>query len=292
MKIIQSFSQFDNGCQYANKVLKGSEVYLNFYSFLLSYLTLKKYYGFVTMYCNQKAYDTFIKFIPYDEVIIKENKHTSQQFWSAYKIDIIREQKESFIHVDSDVFIFDDLFDEYINNSDKYDVIIQNTITKNNNSSQKFIYDNLEILKKLDIYKIDDYNGECFSCGVIGMNLNVKEKYNNITEKLYDGLNNNIFNMSHGMGVIGMILEEQSLHLVCQQNNFRNYNILSYNNVVEFGEEKSGNLHKYTHMWFSTKFQKKYIDLIKNKIKTEFKQQYDIVETYDKHISQFNIKYL
>jgi len=59
---------------------------LNFYSFLLSYLTLKKYHGSVTMYTNQSAHRSLIKHIPYDNIVLMENKNKFD-FWNKYKLD-------------------------------------------------------------------------------------------------------------------------------------------------------------------------------------------------------------
>lgn len=291
MKIIQSFAQFDDGCMYAGGRLNGTEVYLNFYSFFLSYLTLKKYYGYVTMYCNQKAYDTFIKFIPYDEIIIKENIHKSQLYWSVYKVDVINEQTESFIHVDSDVFIFDDLFKPFIDNQDKYDIIVQNTSTKNINPIKDFVYDYHGILRDNNICFIDEYDGRCMSGGVIGMNINVKNKYIENTTKMYKLFNINNLD-DYYIPKLAMILEELTIYLTALHNNFKWFDILPHEDIKIYGEANSGGKNKYTHMWLTTKFMEKYIILIKNKIKNEFNDYYHIVKKYDDYIKKFNIKYL
>ena len=67
MRIIQSHAEFEEGSPHYGAEKKAS---LNFYSFILSYLTLKKYYGHVTMYCNERAEKLLIKYIPYDSVEI------------------------------------------------------------------------------------------------------------------------------------------------------------------------------------------------------------------------------
>jgi hypothetical protein len=64
MKIVQSY--IINSTQDLNDN--------SFYIILLSYLNLKKLYGNVTMYCNKIAYENIIKYIPFDEIIIMENK--------------------------------------------------------------------------------------------------------------------------------------------------------------------------------------------------------------------------
>ena len=65
MKIIQTFAIFDEVSPYLTNKRNFEYVYLNFYSFILSYITIKKIYGPITMICNQEAYDAFIKYIPY-----------------------------------------------------------------------------------------------------------------------------------------------------------------------------------------------------------------------------------
>jgi hypothetical protein len=290
MEIIQSFAQFDDGNQYVNGKMNGTEIYLNFYIFLLSFLTLKKYYGSVTMYCNKKAYETFIKYIPYDKIIIKENPHT-RKFWNAYKIDAMSVQKDSFIHVDSDVFIFNDLFRPFIDNKNKYDLIVQ-TI---------FDYDfvpgviNKEYIHRLykDVCPPEKYNFKSFTCGVVGMNLNngtdILNKYIKDTKVAYDLIEKNIIT---GTGTeLAFFLEEYTLYLNALNNNLKWYDVLPYDEIKLLGIDKVCEKLKYTHMLFESKFVEKNINLIKNKIKNVFPESYYLVEIYDKVISNITIKY-
>jgi len=290
MKIIQSFAQFDDGCMYAGGRLNGSEVYLNFYTFFLSYLTLKKYYGAVTMFCNQKAYDTFIKYIPYDEIVIKENTH-SQEFWSAYKIDVISEMTETFIHVDSDVFIFKDLFRPFIENPDKYDIIVQHTIPESKNFIRDFVDDNSKFINEINIIDSKKYDRRCFSCGTIGMNIKVKDQYIRDTKNLYNGIVSKKMIGNYDW-IKGMILEELSLYLITLQHNFKWFDILPYDDILRLGDNGAGYPNKYTHMWFDTKFVKRNVELIKSKTKKDFPLEYKVVENYDKIITKYDIKYL
>ena len=285
MKIIQSFAQFDDGCfHYVNGDLKGTEIYLNFYTFLLSFLTLKKYYGAVTMYCNKKAYDTFIKYIPYDEIVIKENNYTTD-YWSAYKLDIISEMKEDFIHVDSDVFIFDDLFKPFIDNQDKYDLIVQDILSNKKLISwckpvSDYIFDNIDFYNDNNICDKNIYEDKIrsFSCGVIGMNLKVRDIYLKNTMKIYDKM----YNEKYTNSTVGMLLEEMTLYLTAIKNNFKWYDVLP--DEEKIGYVKSDN---YTHMWLKTKFVLDNILLIKNKIKF-FGYEY-LINDYEKSISNKDI---
>lgn len=284
MKIIQSFAKLNVGNVYLDKLNKydndfkiGSETYLLFYSFLLSYLTLKKYCGSVTMYCNRDAYESFIKYIPYDEIILKENKYDSLKFWSVYKIDVIEEQTEDFIHVDSDVFIFDDIFRPFINNSN-YDLIVQNIFDIDIINKDKWMY---------NICPIEKFDNKSFLCGVIGFNnITHKDKYIENTIKVKKLIEDNLV-----VGNPVFTIEELTLYLTKINYDLTYYDILPYEDIKQ-SIHKSGEKNKYTHMWFSSKYTKENIELIKNKIKIDFPEYYQIVENYDNYISIFDIKYL
>jgi len=278
MKIIQSFAEFDEG----NNYLCGEQTnkkYLNLYSFLLSYLTLQKYYSKVIMFCNQKAYDSFIKYIPYEDVKILENPNTFK-FWSYYKIEAMRTMKEKFIHVDSDVFIFDDLYSPFINTR-KYDIIVQDTIPARINACATFVENNKKFLKENNIIDYNLYDRRSFSCGTVGLTPKLIPEYIGLCDILKEAyLNNKLFD-THPLG---MILEELSLYLFMINNDLRVHEVLPHNEVLEHGIEKVGNLRKYTHMWFGNKFNPQIIKAIKLKIKKEFPNKYQIIEKYEKDV--------
>lgn len=274
MKIIQSFAKFDEGSPYSNN----KKAYLNFYTFLLSYLTLNKYYGHVTMICNQSAYDDIIKYIPYDDIIIAENKN-SFHFWSAYKLDAIKLIDDDIIHVDSDVFIFDNIFDEFIL-SKKYDIIVQDLIKWKDNSLMNFITGNSEFLIDNDIINPEIYDGRFTSCGVLGMKKGIKEVYINAVDKTYDAMKNKkLKNLL--LHQEAMILEELTLYLIPLEHKYNIYDILSTNLPYEIDNIKAGNLKKYSHMWFGSKFDDKYVNLIIRKIRTEFSRHGFRINKYE-----------
>lgn len=278
MKIIQSFAEFDEGSYYLSKE-DITRKYLSFYSFLLSYLTLKKYYGSVTMFCNKKAYDSFIKRIPYDDIKVLENNN-SFTFWSYYKIDAMRNMKEKFIHIDSDVFIFDDLYSPFINTR-KYDIIVQDTIPERKNACASFVNNNKIFLEKNNIISSEKYDGRCFSCGTLGMTPKIIPDYINLCDKLKEGyLSNELIKVVP----LGMILEELSLYLFTLNNGLRIYEVLPHDEVLEYGVEHVGNLRKYTHVWFGNKFKPIIIKAIKSKIKKDFPEYYELIEKYEQDV--------
>lgn len=277
MKIIQSFALFD---EWIPRIDVGDEKkYLNFYSFLLSYLTLKKYYGHVTMYCNKSANSSLIKYVPYDDVKIVENKNTNL-FWSYYKVDIIKSMRHDFIHVDSDVFIFADLFSSFIND-ENVDMIIQNQIPKESNYVVGYVDRFWDYILQSKIIDPNKYDGRCFSCGTIGMRHKYKKGYIEICEKMKKGF------MESGIDdrwYIGMASEELALYLYSLNNDFNIHNILPYDDVLKYTEKGAGNYHNYTHMYLDSKFQPKYVKAIRLKILHDFPDAKKYINIYEKEV--------
>jgi len=289
MKIIQSFAQFEEGSPYFQHTEHENYEYLLFYSFLLSYITLKKYYGHVTMFCNQFAYDTFIKYIPYDEVILKENKY-DMKLWSVYKLDCIRAVGDDFIHVDPDVFIFDDLFRPFIDGD--FDVIIQDILTADDNFKivKRFANENLEFLADSKIFT-KQYDGRCMSGGVLGLKKGIPQDYYFAgIDILYKGMLD--VGIKHIDGA-AMVIEELLLYLIATENDFKVYDVLPHDLILKHGVEEVGNMMNYVHAWKGSKYQKKTIDHIKRKILYEFPEYQDLVLKYesDKYCELKAIKY-
>jgi hypothetical protein len=278
MKIIQSFAEFENGNFYLD--IQGSEwnnKYLNFYSFLLSYLTLKKYYGGVTMYCNQKAYDSFIKYIPYDEVKIVENGNDFT-FWSYYKVDIMKRMRSDFIHVDSDVFIFDDLFTPF-NNSD---IIVQDKICLDGSPLKEGVPIILNYLKSEKILDVSKYDGKFLSCGVVGMRNEIKKRYVVVCDALKKGYVEKKFNVDKQYASI--LIEELPMHLIALDGNYKVHEILPHDEIIKRGAIMVGNDHKYTHMWFGSKFNPQYVKAMKLKIRKEFPLYGELIDRFESEV--------
>lgn len=286
MKIIQSFAKFDEGNPRLNKLMTppkngdNDHVKLLFYSFLLSYLTLKKYYGSVVMYCNQSSINDLIKYIPYDEVKIVENKN-SMLFWSYYKIDIMKSMKTDFIHVDSDVFIFTDLFSPFIENK-KYDNMVQNIIPEGYNYAKDYVKQYDKFVFENNIINPKTYDGRCHSCGVIGMRHTHKNGYIKFCEKIRSSFEEM---GCTNAGFMGKVVEELASYLYSIKNGLKTFQILPYEDIIKYGSEnKAADYHNYTHLYLDNKFKTKYVRLVRNKIIGEFPNAKKYIDEYEKKI--------
>jgi len=281
MRIIQSFAEFEEGGLYNKDNKKG---YLNFYSFLLSYLTLNRYYGHVTMICNESAYNSFIRYIPYDEIIFLENKN-DVKFWNIYKIDALKSIKEDVIHVDSDVFIFGEIFHEFIF-TNNWDVMVQDIIPLEYHShfTNGFVGKNENFLHNNGIISRGLYDGRFTSCGTLGLTARSKEKYFEAVDKLYPAMKSKELVAGNSL-----ILEELTLYLVSLMNKFRVLQVLSRDSMTNLGPQQAGNQNKYTHMWFSSKFDKRNVELIKRKIRIEFPHYRKLIDKYEMELVENKI---
>lgn len=278
-KIIQSFAIHNNYVPYLENVgdVENKQL-LNFYTHLLSFLTLKKYYGSVTMYCNKNAYDMFIKYIPYDNVIIKECD-VEDKLWSVYKVKVMTSLNEDIIHVDGDVFIFDSIFDKFINSND-IGALVQDTMPPVKNRWKFFPYANMKYLEKNNIITLDKYDDKFVSCGTFGIKKEYITGYKKVVDSLLNGYYKNELFFKNDFD-IPIIVEELGLYLYMKNNDVMYDEIIPHEWVMELGSAEAGNRVKYTHMWGVSKFKITYIIMIKNKIKKEFPQYIECINEFE-----------
>jgi len=278
MQIIQSFAKYEGISPYIDKrKSKADYFYLNFYSMLLSYITLQRQYGSVTMFCDKAAYDALIKYIPYDNVEIVENQNDILM-WSKYKLDIMKTIGEDFIHVDQDVIVFDDFYKSFIDG--KCDVLVQDVVSKKRNFTKMFIYENLDFLKETKILT-KPYDGQAFSGGSLGLRKHVQDYYFKAVDIFYDGMVE--FGIEN-IPLAAMILEETLLYLITTENDFKYDYILPQKDVDEMGLMFAGDKIGYLHLWAANKFKRIYIQQLRKELFTNHPQYLDYVIKYEREV--------
>ena len=114
MNVVQTYYSYINDENPIRDTAGFLSADMNWKSMALSCLLLKRHYGKVTLYCNSKVRHLIIdQFkIPYDKVIeIPEfmKNYKGCNLWALPKIYTYSLQKEPFIHVDCDWFMFEKL---------------------------------------------------------------------------------------------------------------------------------------------------------------------------------------
>lgn len=273
MKIIQSYSKFEEGSPYI--INEQNKSILKFYSFLLSYITLKQHCGKVTMYCNNDAYESLIKYIPYDDVVIMENTN-SFQYWNLYKLDVMRKIDGKFLHIDSDIFIFNEDFMNQFKG--KWDVVVQNISSSYLNPVEDFTINHRNYIQNKLKLNIIEGDNKSTCCGVFGYSDRFKEHYYRCVDTLYNDLiNGNITNIISP----NIVVEELMVYLVASALKYKIIEILPHDLIEKYGINEVGNIKKYTHLWLSSKYEKENVILIKNKIKGDYPQYYKYIDIYE-----------
>lgn len=204
MKLIQSFWS-GNQTDFTNNFGWYSYKH-NWLSWMLSCHQLVKYHKEVELYTDSFGYDILIKKLqlPYTKVhvVLDELNHYHKNQWAVAKIRTFQLQKEPFLHVDGDVFVWESLTDKFENSN----LIAQNLeiTTDYYRKSWKVIFPQLLFLpNEMKDYHENKSNLAC-NMGIIGgTNLAFFKEYtqksfefvdkNNINFDSNDALNFNVF---------------------------------------------------------------------------------------------------
>lgn len=244
----------------------------SFYIILLNYLNLKKLYGSVTMYCNRLAYENTIKYIPFDEIIIMENKYEDNLL---YKLAVIEDLKEDFIYIDTEILLFEDILSEFINNN-KLNLLIQYVKKSDFFGPDYFFKNNQKFFNDNNLSKFDN---NYFSTDIIGMRLNFKDKYIANVKIIEKNIKNKTLKDIYNFGYQSLIYDELLIYLTYLNNNFNYYEI--FPDIRNIGFEKCVEKYKITYITNEFKFKNNIIELLKNKIKKTHSAFYNIVEKYE-----------
>lgn len=261
-----------------------------FYVSLLSYITLKKYYGAVTMYCDDISNDVFIKYIPYDEVVyldtdnITKYEH-SNPFWFYAKIMALKKNGIDSIHVDNDIIIFDNILDEYVFGD--YDLITQQYEYGNLWIPYGIVFNDHVILKKMQQYAYND--NFSVNCGFFGFkNIDIRDEYFDTIDEYIKIFNDNdwVNTNKYSQDLIKLyplVIEQSNLYNHVKKNNLSTYTVL--NNTVDYYDnyKQAITSKKMTHLWSYYKYENNIIELIKRKIKKSHPEYYKYVICFEKY---------
>lgn len=287
MKIVQSNYIYKDPLYTTKMKYETNETNL-FYSSLLSYITLKKYYGSVKFFTNGHGYNKIFKYIPYDEVEIvalpnKILEHNINAFWFYIKMIALKRTKGTVIHVDNDVMIFSNLFNKFI--ADKNAHILAQEVEADalwKGYEYVFSVHGKKLKTKLSHAYIAQ---ESINCGVLGFKTDkIKNEYLNKVEQLVDFfIDNDYLNTEKFSNVLQsmypIIIEQCNLNDVVLKSD---YNVkLILNSKTQKLKSHEANIIKYTHLWSKHKFDPYIINMIKRKIKRDFPEYYTYVTTFE-----------
>lgn len=193
----------------------------NWMSMALSCLLLKRHYGHVTLYCNERAKVVVEELrIPYDSIVIMPNimdKYEGCELWALPKVFTYSQQQSPFVHVDCDFLLFDKLPNEYW----KSDIFAQNIEF----DDQLYNRQCIERFKKAGgelppfVYpEVDEAIISVLNAGIIGGNdIEFIHRY---TESIYQFIHKNqdVLRSVHD-GFINSIYEQMFFYCLAKSNN-------------------------------------------------------------------------
>jgi hypothetical protein len=170
MKIIQTFWSGNNP-SFLNKSFGWYNPLYHIQSWVLSCQLLKRLYKDVELYTDQAGYDLLINQLqlPYSKVhvVLDELNHYPESVWALSKIHTYSLQKEPFIHIDGDVFIWKP-FDKHFTDSE---LLVQNQEEANHyyESMWQYLQKNLTFIPtEITKYREKSKNLDMYNFGVFG----------------------------------------------------------------------------------------------------------------------------
>lgn len=232
------------------------------------------------MFCNKKAYDSMLRYIPYPTFEFMENDNKFLM-WSKYKLDVMKIIDDDFIHTDPDVALFEKVLDPFIDG--KCDVLVQDILPFKDNSLKSFVFDNIDFLADTLILT-KPFDGGAMSCGTVGVNKYAQEYYFAGIDILYEAM------LEFGTKKINYptgVLEEQLLYLLSVENDFSVHEIVPYelmrDDVIKVGYD-----YGYLHFWGELKFKRMFIEIMRRRIFFDYPNYFEIILKYESEVlSQF-----
>lgn len=168
MKIVQSFWS-GNQKEFTNSYGWFTYKY-NWLSWILSCHQLVKYHKEVELYTDQFGYEILIGKLqlPYTKVhvVLDELNHYHKDLWAIAKIKTFQMQKEPFLHVDGDVFVWESLTEKFKDSN----LVTQNleVTTDYYRQGWKTIFPNLAFLPEAMIDFHNNKSNLACNMGIIG----------------------------------------------------------------------------------------------------------------------------
>jgi len=190
-------------------------------SWTLSCLKLKEFYKPIELYTDEKGKELLIDILqlPYDKVhvVLDELNEFSPQLWALGKVYTYSLQKEPFLHVDGDIFIWSK-FPERIENAQLIAQHKEENYEYHKLSVQKLTADGFYFKKELNPQKETEINE--VNAGLLGgNNIDFFTKY---TKAVFDFVKNNKtqIKLLEGMGItyVNTIFEQYFFYKLAQNN--------------------------------------------------------------------------
>ncbi|MFT4072086.1 MAG: hypothetical protein QM654_09255 [Dysgonamonadaceae bacterium] len=259
-------------------------------SWAFSMLRIKQMGHKIILYTDEKGYKWLIDDLklPYDDIVIElDNLGIPTNLWSLAKIWVFAQQKEPFIHIDGDVFIWDDselkntiepnhILCQHIEDGYPYYENYFHTLT-----TEKFILPSYFPLEN------ETFVNKALNCGVIGgNNPELFAELWNTAFSLYSDNKEKTKNLPYG---VNTLFEQYLINSIAERYNAKIHTFLKHDvrfdddylpdfQLVPFGK-------KYVHLSTNAKREPKVLKELENRLSYEFPDYYGYINSYYKEYS-------
>lgn len=257
----------------------------NFIYFFLSALLIKKLGHTIDLYCDKESYELYSN-IPYDNINIVNfnDDNIDPQYWIWSKIKTQKLINEPYIHIDGDVFFFEDIIKNNLKNEKFIVQSIENeetmkwcffdTYLKDINIIASIISD-----KNIEWYK---YGMQAYNCGVIGFNdMSLKNIYITKMEEILKNLD--VSSKLYRYNPIFMVIEQAMLYYLMKENNEKPFEVLKYEDIIKFDCDYDllGKKMGYAHLLGHVKDKPETAKKVKNKLFKLFPETKKIIKNVE-----------
>lgn len=237
----------------------------------LSLLYASQHYD-VTFYTTDKM-KKILNFLPVNIKVFDKKFNYPEDTWVESKFYAMSKQTKPFIHIDTDVFLYKEIFNKYKNSP----VIIERPEMGEDflpHYPPQLNFWNDYVLK--DHQKWDKNLNYSFNCGTLGFNdMNLKDDFIKSYYNLKEEFNKNkkayrIYKKRGSEPCI--VLEQYNLASLCKKSNIKVDFILPYSNRKT--QSEAAKQIGYTHLSGNVKYNKDIIKRIHQRFKINFPSQY------------------
>jgi hypothetical protein len=213
-------------------------------SLVVSANVAKKHYKEVHFYTDnygEELIQPYLKYLPFTkiEVCLDELEWLHEGYWSLSKLYVYKIQKEPFVHIDNDVFLWDKIPNRFF----EKDMFFQEIESFTHEFFKNFYGKGIELYGKSLPKEIKVYDG-AFNCGVFACcnekSLKLMQKYYRISKSFVLKLKtykSNTYDDGADRGLATVILEQLFIYSLVKSYEI-DFDVFLYPNKIDF---------KYSH---------------------------------------------
>jgi|SaaInl5LU_22_DNA_1037371.scaffolds.fasta_scaffold24747_2 hypothetical protein len=244
-----------------------SKIEHDIYNFALSCHFARKTFKNIDLVTDEIG-ASLLEGLPYSNIgtDLEDLSNIDGRFWTAGKVHTMRVQEEPFIHLDGDVFLVDKKIKKRM--SGKWDAIVQMREAGDHYySTYPKVFDNLSKVHK-GIHSINIFNF-VYNHGIIGFqNMDLLKEYSH-----------EYFDLIHLLELLGVefpadadpnvALEQSLLTTITETSNLHVKELITVRDMQKHDLFGSASKIGFVHLWGNSKYQPKYTEKVRMRLKKE-----------------------